>query len=58
MKRKYLTAKNTPVSSGFFMLNVAAATARRVLKTLNDYLDDKTKNELQKPVVAVIFESC
>lgn len=40
------------------MLNVAAATARRVLQTLNDYLDDKTKNELQKRVVAVIFESC
>lgn len=40
------------------MLNVAAATARRVLKTLNDHLDDKTKNELQKRVVTVIFESC
>ena len=40
------------------MLNVAAATARRVLQTLNDYLDDKTKNELQKRVVDVIFESC
>lgn len=40
------------------MLNVAAVTARRVLKTLNDYLDDKTKNELQKRVVTVIFESC
>lgn len=39
------------------MLDVAAATARRVLKTLNDHSDDKPKNELQKRVVDVIFES-
>ena len=40
------------------MSDVAAATARRVLKTLHDHTDDKTKNELQKRVVAVIRESC
>jgi len=40
------------------MSDIAAATARRVLKTLNDHSDDKTNNELQKRVVAVIFESC
>lgn len=40
------------------MSDAARATACRVLKTLNDRTDDKTKNELQKRVVAVIFESC
>lgn len=40
------------------MSDVAAASARRVLKTLHDHTDDKTKNELQKRVVAVICESC
>lgn len=40
------------------MSDAAPATARRVLKTLNDHTDDKTKDESQKRVVAVIFENC
>lgn len=40
------------------MSDVVAASSGRVFKTLHDHTDDKTKNELQKRVVAVICESC